>query len=764
MAAIYPVGTQRVSDLLLQTRLLSQFQYDKAQLLKLQDQLSTGYRITAPSQDAPAAARAITLQRVLEQKAQARTNLANTQAFLTAAENALNGAADLISSVQARSLAAVNFTTTDSERQVLKEDVQRVIEQLVHVGNQEFRGRPLFAGSVAAITPFTFDGSDVAYQGNTRHLTSYVDLGFLTETNLTGDQIFGALSPELASAVQGTLALTADTRLADLRGGAGITSGSIRVSDGYTTRTVDITGAVTIGDVARILRANPPEGRQLEVRVTPTGLWLDLDDVGGGSLTVRDLPGGTTAAELGLVQPGGAGVQPLVGGDLDPLMHPTSRLQDLFGARASGVLRSQGARNDMLVAALQNGDAWNGVQVKYISDQAAGDQALAHYDADTKTLVIDVRAGVTTARTVVAAINQTGLFRAQLDDQLDPFNDGSGTVDVTAESSLTGGRGFEFDRGSGIQVVNRGQTFQLSFADAETVQDLLNQLNYSAAGVVASLNSTRTGIDVRSRISGADFAIGENGGTTATELGIRTFTAETRLSALNYARGVEASGGIDFVITRQDGVSLALDVSGCESIAQVLQRINEHADNQDGALVARLARTGNGIELWDTSSGSETLTVRRTAGSAAWDLGLVPRGESEAAGTVVATDNGPAATLQGSDVAPLEVKGVLNSLIRLHKALEQSDPRAIERAVGMLEADFERLNFARADLGTRGQALDAISYRLDAEDVELRKSLSLEIDADMITVISELTARQASIEASLRLIGKTMQLTLLDFV
>ena len=82
----------------------------------------------------------------------------------------------------------------------------------------------------------------------------------------------------------------------------------------------------------------------------------------------------------------------------------------------------------------------------------------------------------------------------------------------------------------------------------------------------------------------------------------------------------------------------------------------------------------------------------------------------------------------------------------------------------MLDTDFDRLNFARSDLGSRGQALDAIADRLDSEDVELRKSLSLEIDADIVTVISDLTARQASIEASLRLIGQTMQLTLLNFV
>ena len=273
-------------------------------------------------------------------------------------------------------------------------------------------------------------------------------------------------------------------------------------------------------------------------------------------------------------------------------------------------------------------------------------------------------------------------------------------MDIAAGTLLAGGRGFELDRSSGIQVVNRGEAFQFTFENAETVEDLLNQLNYSEAGVVASLNSSRTGIDVRSRISGTDFAIGENGGTTATELGIRTFTDETRLAALNHSRGVDASDGTDFVITRQDGVSLAIDISGAQTVGEILQRINEHTDNQDHALVARLAPTGNGIELWDSSSGQNALTVRRTAGAAVWDLGLVPRDQSEAVGTIANTNNGPVARLQGSDVAPQEVNGVFNSLIRLHQALEQSDMREIKRTVGMLNDDFDRLNFARSELGS----------------------------------------------------------------
>lgn len=120
--------------------------------------------------------------------------------------------------------------------------------------------------------------------------------------------------------------------------------------------------------------------------------------------------------------------------------------------------------------------------------------------------------------------------------------------------------------------------------------------------------------------------------------------------------------------------------------------------------------------------------------------------------------------MQGADVNPSETKGVFNSLLRLSKALETFDVVEIGRAVEMLDVDFERLTFSRADLGARSRSLDVLSQRVQDEDVQLRATLSEEIDADLVKAISDLAARQANMEATLRLIGQTLQLTVLSFI
>ena len=158
------------------------------------------------------------------------------------------------------------------------------------------------------------------------------------------------------------------------------------------------------------------------------------------------------------------------------------------------------------------------------------------------------------ANQIVAAINNVpGLpFTASLDpaDQ-----NGGGQPPITnlpASTTTAGGSGTSLDT-SGLQIVSGGKTYTVSLGGDTTVQDLLNSINKSGAGLDAEINAAKTGINVSSRVSGADFSIGENGGTTATQLGLRTFTADTQLSQLNYGAGVGVNtvtpGGTDFTIS-----------------------------------------------------------------------------------------------------------------------------------------------------------------------------------------------------------------------
>ena len=90
MGSVISIPTTRVSDLFVSQRLTNQIQSDQLELLRIQMQLSTGRRLQLPSEDASAAQRAMSLQRLLERKGQVRSNLTTNQSFLSATDTALS--------------------------------------------------------------------------------------------------------------------------------------------------------------------------------------------------------------------------------------------------------------------------------------------------------------------------------------------------------------------------------------------------------------------------------------------------------------------------------------------------------------------------------------------------------------------------------------------------------------------------------------------------------------------------------------------------
>ncbi len=894
MASIIGIPTTRVSDQFVQQRVLHQVQYDLRELFRLESQLSTGRQFELPGEEPVAAMRVLSLQRLLEQKGQARNNLDTTQSYLRAADAAMSEISALVAQIRGVAVEMMSEATVDDDqRTAAVQQVQEAVKQLVDTGNQQFRGRHLFGGSGTTTAPFQFSGTRaVEYLGDDGRLFSYCDVDMLYASNAAGTEVFGAISEEVRGSVDLEPVLRFHTRLVDLRGGEGITSGSIAISDGIHTSTIDIRSAETIGDVAELIRSHPPETRALNVEVTATGLVIQLDSA-AGNLSIRDVGGGTTASELGILNEEGVGNDPLIGDDLDPVVRSTTPLDDVLGSRARAVVRFPDGDNDLIVEADvvgerdADGNLLNGVEITLVDDVMAGaewvDYTPSQDPAVPPTIVVHVEDGMTQGRHVVELINDAYdlgelPFTARL-DPLDEQRGGEGYVHATPPGETSGvtagGGGTPLDVDSGLQIVSGDETHVIDLASAETVEDVLNLLNTSDAGLLAKINATGTGIDVRSRRSGVDFAVGENGGTTATQLGLRTFTAETRLEELNHGFGVDVAEGTDFTIRLTDGTELEIDLDSEETVDDVLDRINAAAAGAGAPLEARLARYGNGIELIDESSGTETLTVTQVAPSrAAADLGLVPVGQetsdgpvagsraaatwddgsspnnelvitanqeswdyngvtlnvhddggtvgnvpilsydpaagvldveiengvttaddviaelantpavaavftiedgagSDGTGTLDATDpawaavslaGGQPETLAGRDVHPLENEGLFTALLRLQRGFETNDAGEIARSVEMLDSAMLDTSLARAKVASRQQGLDVLSLRLDSEEVELRAALSMEHDADMVKVVSDLSAKQLALRAAFTATGKIFEMTLLDYL
>lgn len=785
MASIPPLPTTRVSDYLARTRLVQRTQTDQLDLFRLQSQISTGRRIFTPSEDAPAALRAITLQRNLERKEQFQVNRLSAEQSLTQAESLLSkqgGVNDTIISLRALTVFTAQTSISEAERQDRRTAVFQGIDTLVDLANATYQDTYLFGGTRSLEPPYSYNGRYVEYLGNEATERRLVDVGQLFDTNVPGDDVFGGLSEPVRGTADLGRHLSSRTLLSDLNGGEGVQSlGSIEIayippasSNESETVNIDLSTARTIGDIVRLIEDGGPPTADLRVDVTGNGLTIEVEPSaaavpGPGTIIVRELAGGQTAAALGIETT--APASQIVGTDLDPQIGLTTKLSQLLGTKSQARLGLDGNNNDLVITANANGTDFNGVEIEFIDGAITGSEVATFTPGGPPTLQVTINAGNSTAAQVAAAINAEGTFSAQVDYRDAGSNDavGSGTIQAGVVGTTdNSGSGENLDLAAGLLITNGDGPFVVDTAAAETVEDLLNELNRPEHGLRAELNAAGTGINIRSRRSGADFTIAENGGTLAAQLGVRSYKGETRLEDFNRGKGVISADATDFTLVHDDGggnlteftISLGRIVDDVlvEDIATVDELIAE-INNVAGPLVtASLQTTGNGIQLSIDNSGGESLTV---SGKVAGQLGFFSpnaingQAISDATGQVAAEDR-----------HTLEVDSVFNTLLRLADALDRGEAGVSDVAIAQerLDQDFERLTFAEGELGSRLQSLETIQYRLEDEEVQLREALSLEIDVDFTQAVSDFTARQFALQASLQTTANLLQLSILNFI
>lgn len=196
------------------------------------------------------------------------------------------------------------------------------------------------------------------------------------------------------------------------------------------------------------------------------------------------------------------------------------------------------------------------------------------------------------ASTAVAQVNGT---------DIDP-----GITLQTTLSSLNGGTGIGTTIGKGLVINNAGKTETIDLSTANTIEDVFNLIRTLDPNLNLGINDSQNGLAISSRISGADFSIGENdSGTNAAGLGIATFSASTPLSELNYGRGVDVDSSNQLQIIRRDGSTINIDLSGSVTVQDVIDKINDF-ETFDGTTLLADLNLGQGVPV-----GATTLDITR---------------------------------------------------------------------------------------------------------------------------------------------------------
>lgn len=224
----------------------------------------------------------------------------------------------------------------------------------------------------------------------------------------------------------------------------------------------------------------------------------------------------------------------------------------------------------------------------------------ARLDADTSLSLLNGGEGITrgkirvTDRSGASAV--VDLSKAiTVDDVLDAINNTSG-INITASAE---GDGFVLKDNTGLT------TTSLSVADVNT------------PGVAASLGLLGN--------AGAN--------TTFTGTAVNTLGENTQLTSLNDGNGIRhANGQSDFTVTSSGGVTFDIDISSAKTVGDVMDLINNHANNTGQVITASL--DGASLKITDGAGGGAGFSIAAQNGSlAAADLGILGN-DSDGSGSI----------------------------------------------------------------------------------------------------------------------------------
>lgn len=164
----------------------------QSELAKTQQQLATGKRILAPSDDPAASAQAMQLDQVVEATNQFQRNADFVDAKLGLEETVLIDAGNMLQRVRELAVRANNDTLSAGDRGAIAVEVEGILEDIFQLANtQDSSGEYLFSGFQTGTQPFTTNGAgSFAYVGDQGQREIQVGANRTVKAGDSGDVVF----------------------------------------------------------------------------------------------------------------------------------------------------------------------------------------------------------------------------------------------------------------------------------------------------------------------------------------------------------------------------------------------------------------------------------------------------------------------------------------------------------------------------------------------------------------------------------------------
>lgn len=303
----------------------------------------------------------------------------------------------------------------------------------------------------------------------------------------------------------------------------------------------------------------------------------------------------------------------------------------------------------------------------------------------------------------------------------------------------------------GVTITSGNISKTVTFTGATTLQDVLNRLNGAGMGIRAAINTAGDGIEIENLVAGTPLVIGENGGTDAEALGIRTLDRSVLISRLNGGIGIHAvDGKTDIRVTDTNGIAFEVDLSGTQTIGDVIDTINTAAAAAGASVTADVSTSGAGLQLTGPA-GPNPITVE-------------PVNLSPVAGELGIEKTGSPTLLDGDLVGEFTQTGLFSALYRLRDGLLADDSLEITEAGRQINELQPRVANIAGQVGARSRDMQDRLIQTEGAVAATEALLSELRDVDFVEAVTKFQQAQTALQSSLLVGSQNLNLSLLDFL
>ncbi|OQP09129.1 flagellar hook-associated protein FlgL [Geobacillus sp. 47C-IIb] len=180
----------RITQSMLANNMLKQITRSYEKLDQYQTQLSTGKKITRPSDDPVVAMKGIAYRSNLAEVEQFKRNFSEAYNWVENSDSALDKATQALQRIRELVVQASNDTYEETQRQAISQEIKQLTEQLVTIANTKVGDKYIFNGTNTLQPPVQMVNGSITTSNNAEEVKIELAKGIYIGVNVDPTKVF----------------------------------------------------------------------------------------------------------------------------------------------------------------------------------------------------------------------------------------------------------------------------------------------------------------------------------------------------------------------------------------------------------------------------------------------------------------------------------------------------------------------------------------------------------------------------------------------